>query len=241
MSIQIIPDKTNACWDGFLNKNMGELERIQLKIGSSYYPCRENVLRFMMNDISNVKCVIMGMEPYCTDYQRNGCVIPEATGRSFEVDSVDDWGIKFRQSSLRNILKAIYYCYYGEILDMDTLREYIQKGLFDIPVPKEWFNNLESQGVLFLNASLTVTPHMVDSHSNYWTSFMNNLIEFIDDKSKPRWLLWGNKAKDRVLPLIDGKNVICSPHPRLFSFVEDCCFKRIPQINWLGMKEDITK
>lgn len=84
---------------------------------------------------------------------------------------------------------------------------------------------LENQGILFLNATLTVEPNNVDSHCKIWENFMNELIVYILNRNENiKWLLWGNKAQTRILPLVREENVICSCHPRLASFVVKIAF-----------------
>jgi uracil DNA glycosylase len=106
---------------------------------------------------------------------------------------------------------------------------------FKILPPKALFDNLEQQGVLFLNATLTVQKNKVDSHTKYWKEFMEELIKFIDSKQNIKWLLWGDKAQNRILPIIDKNNAVCAVHPRIASFVEQNCFKEITSIRWDGM------
>jgi len=57
---------------------------------------------------------------------------------------------------------------------------------------KKW----AAQGVLLLNAILTVRTHDAMSHKNLgWTKFTDNVIEAINDMNKPVvYMLWGNKA-----------------------------------------------
>lgn len=213
------------------------LDEISKKIETGeevpYYPAPENVLRFLNNDLNNVKYVIVGMEPYPSSFIRDGKEIPVATGRSFEVANVESWQQKFKQSSLRNILKTIYYNETGEYKPLAEIRKKIATGEFPIKEPPAWFDSLEAQGVMFLNATLTVKPAAVDSHTKIWAGFMDRLIRHIDGKGCT-WLLWGNKASDRVLPLVKRENAITACHPRLAGFVKENCFAKTEGINWLG-------
>ncbi len=223
-------------WEPFFDDTIiKELDKIKKSIGNDYFPNEDNILRFASTNYDNIKCVIVGMEPYPTDYVKDGIKYPIATGRSFEVSSLSDktWSYKIKQSSLRNILKTIYYNETGEIKPLEIVRQEINNGIFKILPPATWFDDLEKQGVLFLNASLTVKKYEVDTHTKIWADFMNSLIPFID-KNDVKWLLWGNKAQDRVLPYIDRKNAICSCHPRLADFVYENPFKYVKNINWTG-------
>lgn len=240
--MSIIPKTWHPSWDDFMNlKNIYgqnitllELKQIEKQIGE-IFPKEENVLRFLQNDLNNIKIIIVGMEPYPSSFEKDGNIYPIATGRSFEIANVINWNQKFKQSSLRNILKTIYYNEYGEIISLEILRNKIKNNEFSIKQPKEWFDSLEKQGVLFLNATLTVEPYNVDSHTKIWSNFMNNLMIYISNKNKNiKWLLWGNKAQERILSIINPENAICSCHPRLFEFVNENCFSKIKEINWLG-------
>lgn len=239
--MSIIPNNWHSSWDDFMSAEniykqkvtLLELKNIEKQLGE-IFPLEENVLRFLQNDLDNMKAVIVGMEPYPSSFEKDGNIFPIATGRSFEIANVTDWNQKFKQSSLRNILKTIYYNEYGEIISLETLRNKIKNNEFPIKQPKEWFDSLEQQGVLFLNATLTVEPYNVDSHTKIWYVFMNDLIVYMSNRNPNlKWLLWGNKAKERVVPHINS-NAIITCHPRLAEFVNENCFAKIKDINWLG-------
>lgn len=86
-----------------------------------------------------------------------------------------------------------------------------------LPYPKS--GNLErwaSQGVLLLNATLTVRAHQAGSHQNRgWEQFTDAVIETISEKKEQViFLLWGGFAKKKA-KLIDGSkhHVLSSGHP----------------------------
>lgn len=227
-------------WDSFFENDnfspLEELEIIESKIGNNYFPNPKNVLRFMKLDLSKLKYVIVGMEPYPSSFECNGEIIPEATGRSFEVASLKgkSWGDKFKQSSLRNIVKTIYLNETNKKVNLEELRILIKNGSFPISKPSDWFDNVEEQGVLFLNATLTVEPYNVDSHTKYWDRFMEEVIKYmINHNPNLKWVLWGQPAQKRVLPLIDINNAICTMHPRLVGFIDENCFAKMNDINWI--------
>jgi uracil-DNA glycosylase len=85
------------------------------------------------------------------------------------------------------------------------------------PYPKS--GNLEcwaKQGVLLLNATLTVRAHQAGSHQNKgWEHFTDSVISCISKhKNNVVFLLWGGFAKNKS-KLIDGNkhNVLTSGHP----------------------------
>jgi uracil-DNA glycosylase len=86
-----------------------------------------------------------------------------------------------------------------------------------IPYPKS--GNLERwamQGVLLLNATLTVRAHQAGSHQNNgWETFTDAVIKKISDEKKNIiFLLWGGFAKKKI-KLIDADkhNIISTGHP----------------------------
>jgi uracil-DNA glycosylase len=211
-----------------------ELEEIESKLGE-IFPNEQNVLRFLQNDLNKIKVVIVGMEPYPSSFDLNGATYPVATGRSFEIANVTNWNQKFKQSSLRNILKTVYFNEYGENIPLEDIRKKILNNDFPIKQPKDWFDSLENQGVLFLNATLTVEPYNVDSHTKIWSDFMNDLIVYmVNNNPNIKWFLWGDKAKQRFSPYLNENNMYLSCHPRLANFVNENPFQYEKNINWLG-------
>lgn len=234
--MSLLPIKIHPSWKSFLSKEIiNELNNIELKIGNNFFPNKENVLRFLELDLNKIKYIIVGMEPYPSSFEKNGLIIPEATGRSFEVKSLlsKTWSDKFKQSSLRNILKTIYYNETNEIINLENLRKKIEKKEFKIANPKDWFNKIESQGVMFLNATLTVEAYNVDSHKKIWENFIKELIKYIETNTDVKWVLWGKPAQERIIPYIKN-NYITSCHPRLNDFILENCFKEMKDINWTG-------
>jgi uracil-DNA glycosylase len=72
------------------------------------------------------------------------------------------------------------------------------------------------QGILMLNAVLTVRAHQPASHRNKgWEIFTDAIIQAVNAKEDPVvFLLWGNYAKQKI-KLIDRKRhvIISSAHP----------------------------
>jgi uracil-DNA glycosylase len=86
-----------------------------------------------------------------------------------------------------------------------------------IPIPKK--GNLEKwarQGVLLLNATLTVQANMAGSHQGKgWEKFTDAVIKTISDKKKGVvFLLWGNFAKKKAELIDQSKHfVLTAAHP----------------------------
>jgi len=72
------------------------------------------------------------------------------------------------------------------------------------------------QGVLLLNAVLTVRAHQANSHQGKgWETFTDTVLQAVNQKSTPVvFLLWGSYAQ-RKAELIDGNRhiILKAPHP----------------------------
>ncbi len=227
----------HSSWNEFLTPEViQELEKIEEKIkGQTFYPEKENILRFLNSDLNKIRYIIMGMEPYPSYDYVNDC--PQATGRSFEVSEIidKDWNYKIKQSSLRNILKAIYFNETGNEKSLQEIRFAIDDGLFNIANPGEWFDKMEKQGVLFLNSTLTVEANNVGSHKKIWDDFRKMLITYLAEKNI-KWMLWGNNAKNEVGQFLKPEQILEAPHPRLDSFITRNTFQHAKDIDWTGVK-----
>ena len=86
-----------------------------------------------------------------------------------------------------------------------------------IPYPKS--GNLErwaDQGVLLLNATLTVRAHQAGSHQNKgWETFTDAVIKIISEqKENVIFLLWGGYAKKKTALINSDKHkILTSGHP----------------------------
>mgnify|MGYP002629993329 CR=1 FL=1 len=86
-----------------------------------------------------------------------------------------------------------------------------------IPYPKSGdLSPWAKQGVLLLNATLTVQAHQAGSHQGKgWEKFTDQIIQVLSDRYESNvFLLWGGYAKQK-LKLIDGEKhcVLTSGHP----------------------------
>lgn len=133
-----------------------------------------------------VRVVILGQDPYHDDGQ--------AMGLSFSIPS----SISRLPSSLLNIFKEI---------------------ASDLNVDRPSCGDLSSwaqQGVLLLNAVLTVSPHEANSHADKgWERFTDNIVKKLNaSDNKIVFLLWGKFAEKKAQKLDAKKHCILrSPHP----------------------------
>lgn len=210
-------------------------------IGYHMFPKNEDTFKFAKLPIDKIKCVIVGMEPYASWYidKTTKELIPQATGRSFEVDELKDktWLYKFKQASLRNIGKCVYLCDKGTIVTSEEFRKEITNNNFKIANPSDWFENLSNQGVCFLNAALTVKKDEPGTGKEYWEDFGKAFIYATQENKDIVWFLLGKDAQKSFLPHLKNisckeENIICTPHPRMASFAKEPWFLKCPSINW---------
>ena len=141
---------------------------------------------FELTPFDKVKVVILGQDPYHGVNQANGLAF-----------SVND-GIP-APPSLVNIYKEI---------ESDLGQKTINKN-----------GNLENwakQGVLMLNATLTVQSHMAGSHQNKgWEKFTDAVIKILSEqKENLVFILWGGYAQKKGSVIDESKHlVIKSVHP----------------------------
>lgn len=226
-----------AGWDGLFDANHALLETISTQVEKQpYLPAAPLVFRFARIPLSQVRVVILGQDPY----PQPGA----ATGRSFEVAGLHSWAEPFRQSSLRNLLRAIYAAETGELLPWKDIRTRIADGRFRILPPDRLWDSLESQGVLFLNAYLTVESGKPGSHRALWQEFARRTLRYIDGACPGTdFFLWGADARSFAPQIIHGR---CweSRHPMMTGpweddFLKNPCFRETNgKICWRGFPSD---
>lgn len=136
---------------------------------------------------SDVKCVILGQDPYHGEGQ--------AHGLSFSVRQ----GIQ-PPPSLINIFKEIY-----DDLGIDNRIS----GSGDLTA---W----AKQGVLLLNAALTVRAGQANSHHGMgWEELTDAIIRHLNEREQPMvFLLWGSNARAKSKFITNPRHLILQcPHP----------------------------
>jgi len=230
----------NKSWHSFiLDKSIQkELTMIENTIkNKTYFPEKDNIFRFMKQDLNNVKYILMGMDPYPQDYTLNNTTKPVATGRCFEPNHLDDWTDEMN-ASLVNILKVIYLNETNTTKSINEIRNEINNNKFKILPPHEWFDNLEEQGVLLLNYALTVIKNTPGSHIKLWSNFTTKLVNYINTNNKDiKWILLGKKTQI-ISNYISNDKLIIGPHPSRYTFVnKDNCFKQL-DIDFTGYQKN---
>ena len=79
-----------------------------------------------------------------------------------------------------------------------------------------WLKKWADQGVLLLNAILTVRAHQAMSHQNLgWQNFTDAAIRAVNTIERPVvYVLWGRSAQEKKRLITNPKHlVLCAPHP----------------------------
>lgn len=155
------------------------------------YPPPKFLFRaFELTPFDAVKVVILGQDPYHGKGQANGLC--------FAVN----YDVKL-PPSLQNIFKEIE----------SDLEKPLESRSGDL---SRW----ATQGVLLLNATLTVRASSAGSHQNKgWEQFTDAVIQKLSDERESLvFILWGNYARTKGAHIDRTKHlVIESPHPSPFS------------------------
>ena len=122
-----------------------------------------------------------------------------------------------------NQAEGLSFSVSNEVLKPPSLKNIFKELESDLKIPFPEANSLKpwaKQGVLLLNAVLTVEEHKPTSHKEKgWEQFTDNVIKEINKREKPVvFILWGAYARAKK-DLITNPNhyVIESAHPSPFS------------------------
>jgi len=164
------------------------------------YPAPKNIFRaFDLCPFDKVKVVILGQDPYHGTGQANGL--------AFAVDQNI-----IIPPSLQNIFKEIASDPEGGLTSTKHIGQpYVYDG--DL---SRWAR----QGVLLLNATLTVRAHNAGSHQGRgWEKFTDAVIKALSEgREHLVFMLWGNYAKAKGAHIDSAKHLVLeAAHPSPFS------------------------
>jgi uracil-DNA glycosylase len=159
--------------------------------GYAVYPKGADIFNaFNHTTFDKVKVIILGQDPYHGDGQ--------AHGLSFSVQK----GVTI-PPSLKNIYK-----------EMET-------DIVNFKVPSHGnLTKWADEGVLLLNATLTVRAHEAGSHQGKgWEIFTDHVITRLsEEKNGLIFLLWGKYAQNKMLLIdVNKHKVLVAAHPSPFS------------------------
>lgn len=122
-----------------------------------------------------------------------------------------------------NQAEGLSFSVSNSVLKPPSLKNIFKELESDLGIPFPKTNSLKPwarQGVLLLNAVLTVEEHKPTSHKEKgWETFTDNIIKIINQKKEPVvFILWGAYARNKKT-LITNPNhyIIESAHPSPFS------------------------
>lgn len=146
--------------------------------------------------LDNVKVVIIGQDPYHGPNQAHGLCFSVRRGIP-------------APPSLVNIFQEI---------NADMVDESVPFGRRDgaVPVGRTSLEPWARQGVLLLNAVLTVAAGRAGSHQGRgWETFTDRVVETINrDREHVVFMLWGSYAQKKGAAVDGGRHlVLTAPHP----------------------------
>ena len=171
-------------------KELTDFVKQEYQNGTVYPPPKYIFRAFDLCPFNEVKVVILGQDPYHGPRQANGL--------SFAVDG----GVKI-PPSLQNIFKEIE----------SDLGKPLAHSSGDL---EHW----AKQGVLLLNATLTVRARLAGSHQGKgWEAFTDAAVAALSEKREHLvFILWGNYAKQKGVHIDRTKHLVLeSSHPSPFS------------------------
>ena len=122
-----------------------------------------------------------------------------------------------------NQAEGLSFSVSNSVLKPPSLQNIFKELESDLGIPFPKNNSLKPwarQGVLLLNAVLTVEEHKPTSHKDKgWETFTDNVIRKINEKEEPVvFILWGAYARNKKRLITNPKHlVIESAHPSPFS------------------------
>ncbi len=171
--------------------------RREYSSGTCYPPAAKIFNAFWLCPFDSVKVVIIGQDPYHEEGQAEGLCFSVSDGTELP-------------PSLVNILKEVKEDV-GSVPSLSQLALARGKKMYNGSLIR-W----AEQGVLLLNATLTVRAHLAGSHQRQgWETFTDAVIKAVSEKkSNIVFILWGGFARSKKA-LIDTKKhfVLESVHP----------------------------
>ena len=190
--------KIEPSWKKVLEEEFGKeyFQKLSEFVRGEYqhaiiYPPPKNIFKaFELCPFDQVKVVILGQDPYHGPGQANGLCFAVGEG-------------VLSPPSLQNIFKEIE----------SDLGQPLKNKTGDL---ERWAR----QGVLLLNATLTVRASNAGSHQHKgWEQFTDAVIRALSDKKEYLvFMLWGNYAKQKGTHIDRAKHLVLeSAHPSPFA------------------------
>ena len=122
-----------------------------------------------------------------------------------------------------NQAEGLSFSVSNDVLKPPSLKNIFKELENDLGIPFPESNSLKpwaKEGVLLLNAVLTVEEHLPTSHKDKgWETFTDNVIKILNTKKEPIvFILWGSYARNKKSLITSPHHfIIESPHPSPFS------------------------
>lgn len=181
-------------WEPILGPLLGQSYMVDLSFfvqqardNGQVFPPQDLVFNaFRLTTFDSLKVVILGQDPYHNDGQAHGLAFSVPEGIALP-------------PSLKNIFKEL------------------ETDILDFKIPKSGdLSYWGKQGVLLLNATLTVNAHQAGSHQKKgWEKFTDQVIQAIsENKEAVVFLLWGAYAQKKASLINAQKHlVLTAVHP----------------------------
>jgi len=204
---EAIDVKIEPSWKAVLQDEFGEeyFKELRQFVKGEYqhaivYPPPKNIFRaFELCPFDSVEVVILGQDPYHGPGQANGLCFAVAEGVA-------------SPPSLQNIFKELQ----SDLGEALPARRSLGEGGAKEGDLERW----AKQGVLLLNATLTVRARTAGSHQGKgWERFTDAVIKALSDQRENLvFILWGNYAKQKGAHIDRAKHLVLeSAHPSPFS------------------------
>ena len=199
---QLIKEQTNDEWQELL-LSYPDFEEMNSALTKEYktyephikiLPFKNNIFNaFKLCPLKSLKVSLIGQDCYINmkKNKNTGEEEPEANGLAFSVNE----GLPL-PPSLKNLIKEMQDDIGGEFRSSD-------------------FSNLASQGILFLNAALTVRQYKSNSHAKIWRKFTDWIIQQISKNTEGIvFILLGKYAQEKKKFIdTDKHHIIEEIHP----------------------------
>lgn len=157
---------------------------------------------------ADVRAIVIGQDPYPN--------VSWATGRAFEQGDLEEWlpNPALVSDSLERIIPAVAVArtgnpeYTGLVNASQSWARVVAdlaSGTLSLQPPGKLFDHWQKQGVLFLNAGLTLSrfkkggsDHQLRGHIPLWRPVVQGILRVIATRSSGHvvFLLWGKVARD---------------------------------------------
>ena len=199
-------------WNLLFEKHAIELDKLYKE--DTIYPEKKDVYKVFEMNVSDIKVLLLGQDPYHNEGQAHGLSFSVPTGVAIP-------------PSLKNIFK--------ELQNEFPEREYV----FSSGNLERWSCE---EGIFLLNTSLTVAKNKPTSHMTIWANFTNDVIQHISNcNPECIYLLLGNFAKSKRKFIANKEKIVEGVHPSPLSanrgFFHSTIFKQVEEkvgkeINW---------